>query len=112
MWGIYPVVARWLQTQPAEPLPSLRLTFYINAFACLALAAFVTLPSLALRSRRAASAASPEEKQPMVGTSAGGGSTQDEQPHVSDASHCISHAFSTACCLQHCGHLQLASIYP
>ena len=27
MWGLYPVVARWLQTVPAEPLPALRLTF-------------------------------------------------------------------------------------
>lgn len=83
MWGIYPVVARWLQTQPADPLPSLRLTFYINAFACLALATFVTLPRLALQSRRAVAAASPEEKQPMVGISAGSDGTLVEQPHPS-----------------------------
>lgn len=56
--------------QPAEPLPSLRLTLYINAFACAALAVFASLPRLALQSRRAASSsATPEEKQPMVGTS-------------------------------------------
>jgi hypothetical protein len=66
-FGHRSLTARWLQTRPAEPLPSLRLTFYINAFACASLTAFVSLPRLALRSRsKAPSSTSAEEKQPMV----------------------------------------------
>lgn len=67
MWGLYPVVARWLQTQPAETLPALRLTFYINAFACVTLATFVSLPRALLRRQRGAgSALTSDETKPIM----------------------------------------------
>lgn len=77
-------MARYLQTQPADPLPSLRLTFYINFLACVALTAFVSLPRLTLQLRRAASSsATSEEKQPMVGSSTGGDrALVSEEPQV------------------------------
>lgn len=65
-WGVYPVVARWLQTRPAEPLPAIRLTFYINLVACISLAACVSAPRLAVRSMRKASAARHEQLAPSV----------------------------------------------
>lgn len=49
IWGFYPVAARWLQTRPAEPLPPFRLTFYINAIACIALCLCVTIPQTVAR---------------------------------------------------------------
>eukprot|EP00208_Stichococcus_sp_RCC1054_P004145 CAMPEP_0206137062 /NCGR_PEP_ID=MMETSP1473-20131121/2239_1 /ASSEMBLY_ACC=CAM_ASM_001109 /TAXON_ID=1461547 /ORGANISM="Stichococcus sp, Strain RCC1054" /LENGTH=397 /DNA_ID=CAMNT_0053529957 /DNA_START=235 /DNA_END=1428 /DNA_ORIENTATION=+ len=52
MWGFYPVAARWLQTRPEDPLPPLRLTFYINLVACVALATCVSAPQAALRGLR------------------------------------------------------------
>lgn len=79
-WGLYPVVARWLQTAPAEPLPALRLTFYINALACVSLAAFVSLPRLALQNRRGAGAdEGADETKPIM---AGNGGTTFETLQV------------------------------
>lgn len=68
IWGLYPVAARWLQTRPDEPLPPFRLTFYINAIACLALFLFVTAPQNAARSYAALRYGRNRQKQqPAVG---------------------------------------------
>lgn len=53
-WGLYGVCSRFLQTQAAEPIPTLQLSVVLSAVAWAGLIVFYTLPSTTIVLAKAA----------------------------------------------------------